>query len=727
MTIGDTTYVRRFFSLYSNEEKDKVRGHAFYPTDYLSALVPNETAYVGVLRSPHTTATFKKIDTSALKSNEDIIEIITAKNIPNNRPFGSGKSRSQLILADGEVRYLGEPIALIVAKTPEALASAQDQIQIDWTVKKPMAPESVFTAKAHHGKLPAKNSKRKLTTLELNFSYPSLQARYLESESGWLRYYDGNFEFHIGALLSESQRTWVSEVLDIPLSAISAKESYLGGQFGGRQQRELIVFLALAASVTKRSVALRFHRREQDTGSYGFSGHMALVLDEDKRTAIALKGSIQMEAGAYEGNARITLEKALEHASSIYDFEALDIEGEVVLTPTFPRRALKGEGLTAITWVVEQLMERAAQHFEMGALEFRGLHVGEDHELSAKVLQEVEKIEKPFKLVPLDRNRPVWAEREIKGRGFGFQVFRPTFMKEFDFSDVTIQLLHSGAFMIRTSNLTLDLHMKAALSEVAATVLKTHPKAFTVEGQMRDLFEKAARRETYPEFYYLAQATWYAADALKKKILVAAAKTMGSKDLELQDGAVLENAGKRKMGYRELAFTHGQADLTASFQLKEIEKPHGCSAGATATVTFHPLTGELRVDSVRMVIDAGPVLYRDGLETQLDASISWAIAALFSSESLEEQPIPTTMDEPQDLSLVTIGYPLKDYADKPPTYFGARGVTSVMMSTVLAALVNAIQNAKEMPLTCIPMSGEFMYPKKRNTVVHTLPFRRNPS
>ena len=50
MTIGDTTYIRRFFSLYSNEEKEKVRGLAFYPTDYLSALIPSDTAVVGVIQ-----------------------------------------------------------------------------------------------------------------------------------------------------------------------------------------------------------------------------------------------------------------------------------------------------------------------------------------------------------------------------------------------------------------------------------------------------------------------------------------------------------------------------------------------------------------------------------------------------------------------------------------------------------------------------------------------------
>ncbi len=722
MTIGDTTYIRRFFSLYSNEEKDKVRGHALYPTDYLSAMLPENVGYVGVIRSPHRTASFSKIETAAAEKIEGVLKIITVKDVPHNRPFGSGKkAKSQLILADKQVRYVGEPVALVVADSVETLALAMQAVKIDWKPSDKAVREVVFEERLKSGKMPAGD----VIEVVAPFHFPTLQTRYLEAESGWVAYEAGKMEFHIGALLSESQRVWVSEVLGVDLDDISARESPLGGQFGGRQQRELIVFLALAASIVKRSVCLRFLPKEQDIGSYGYDGSLSLLVDRATKKTVGLKGHITLDAGSYEGSSQATLQKTLEHAVSIYDFKAVDISGEVVITNTHPRRALKGEGLTAITWVTEQLMEKAAKQLEISPLEFRQLNIGTHCEMGSKVLSEVEKLERPFKLLQIDRNRPVWAEKEIIGRGFGFQYFHPTFLKEFDHSEVSIDLLASGTFVIRTSNLTLDLHLKGALSEVAATVLKTHPKAFTVEGKMRPGFEKAARRETYPEFYYLAQATWHAAADLKKKIIGAAEKKLNSDDIVLQDGAVVDQKANRKMGYRELAFTHGHNDLKSSFTLKDVEKPHGCSAGAIARVAFHPLTGELRVESVKVVLDAGPVLYARGLEVQLDASASWAIAALFSSDGSEEQPIPTTIDEPQEVSLVTIDYPLKDYSEKAPQYFGSRGVTAVMMSTVLASLVNAIADAKEMSLDTIPMSLEFMYPKKKMNQVHTIPFRRS--
>ncbi|MDB5037374.1 MAG: hypothetical protein JWQ35_902, partial [Bacteriovoracaceae bacterium] len=493
---------------------------------------------------------------------------------------------------------------------------------------------------------------------------------------------------------------------------------------GGRQQRELLVFLALASFLTKKSVFLHLTPEEQDIGSYGYHGELTIGYDPKEKKIRELKGRIVVDAGSYEGSAHLVLQKALEHVSSIYSFEHIDIEGQIILTPTHPRRALKGEGLTAITWVTEQLIERVAKELDISALEIRSLNSARASDMGSRVLDEVEKLEKPFRLVPIDRNRPVWDEKEIVGRGFGFQVFHPTTAKEFDYSEVSIDLSNAGTFIIRTSNLTLDLHMKSALSEVAAQVLKTHAKAFTVEGKMRKEIDKPARRETYPEFYYLAQATWNAASLLKEKIISAGQIAFGSKDVILQDGAIVDQGQSKKMGYRELAFTHVNSDLTASFILKDVEKPHGCSAGSIARVSFHPLTGEIRVESVKVVLDAGPVLYAKGLEIQLDSAVSWAMASLFSSEIEVEQPIPTPLDGPEEVSLITLDYPLKDYSEKAPEYFGARGVTAVLMSSVLASLVNAIQDAKGIALEQIPMPPEFMFPKRKHQTVHTLPFKR---
>lgn len=714
---NDSVYVRRFFSVYSQEEKDKVRGHAFYPSDYLTALLPEAVAHVYVLRSPHAEAEFSVLDQNEAEKMPGVIKVVTAKDVPRNLSFGGGKKTSQLILAEKKVRFCGEPIGLIVAESLEQAKAAAQKVQIDW---RPLATYEAKEVERFELSVGKANSST-LEEVKTSFRFPSLHARYLETESGWVSLENDELTFHIGSLLSESQRLWLSEVLNLPVSALKAQETYLGGQFGGRQQRELIVFLGLASFLSKRSCCLALEYENQDVGSYGFSGELSLFYHPETKRMHGIEGEVFIDSGSYEGSAASILKRAMEHASCLYEFEYVHLKAAVMQTPTHPRRQLRGEGITALTWVTEQLVNDAAKAMDVPPLELRQNHARREERA---IFEEVEKLEKPFRLLRIDRNRPVWDAKEIEGRGFAFQRYRTSESEFLSNIEVSIELQPSGSFVIRTSNMTLDLHMKTALCEVAAFVLKTHPKAFTVEGQMRLAFDEARKRDTYPEFYYMAHAVWHAANELRLKMKTIGAQTLGCREVGLRDGAIVDLESSRKMGYRELGFTQSKKDLHSSFILKEIEHPHGCSAGAISRVSFHPLTGELSVESVKVVLDAGPVFYRVGLELEAEAAVAWAMAALFSSQVERDQPIPTPMDGPEAVSLFTIDYPMESIDEKAPRFFGARGISGTLMSVVLASLVGAIQDAKEECLDQIPMSPSFMYPELRSNLVHMLPFKR---
>jgi CO/xanthine dehydrogenase Mo-binding subunit len=714
---NDSVYIRRFFSVYSQEEKDKVRGHAFYPSDYLKALLPEAVAHVFVLRSPHAEAEFSFLDQSEAEQMPGVIKIITAKDVPRNLSFGGGKKSSQLILAENKVRFKGEPLGLVVAESFEQAKAAAQWIRIDWK------PQPIYEAKEVE-RFEFKSGEAISNVLEqvtTSFRFPSLHARYLETESGWVSLENDELIFHIGSLLSESQRLWLSEVLNLPVSSLKAQETYLGGQFGGRQQRELIVFLGLASFLSKRSCCLALEYENQDVGSYGFSGELSIFYNPETKKMIGLEGEVLIDSGSYEGSASAILKRALEHAACLYRFESVHLRAAVIQTPSHPRRQLRGEGITALTWVTEQLVNEIARSLDVSPLEFRSAHAQSE---DRRIFEEIEKLEKPFRLIKGDRNRPVWDAKEIEGRGFAFQKYRTSSSESLSIIEVAIELQPSGSFVIRTSNMTLDLHMKTALCEVAALVLKTHPKAFTVEGQMRLAFDEARKRDTYPEFYYMAHAVWHAADQLRTKMKLVGAQALSCREVVLKDGAIIDPEGSRKMGYRELGFTQSKHDLQSSYILKEIEHPHGCTAGAVSRVSFHPLTGELRVQSVKVVLDAGPVFYRLGLELEAEAAVAWAMAALFSSQIERDQPIPTPMDGPEAISLFTIDYPMESIDERAPRFFGARGISGTLMSVVLASLVGAIQDAREEFLDRIPMSANFMYPELRSNLVHMLPFKR---
>lgn len=719
MGISDSAYIRRFFSFYSQEEKDKVRGHAFYPSDYLSALLPAGVAHVHILRSPHARATFSKIDASEAEKLPGLLRVITAQDIPENSSIGA-KKQSQQILPENEVRFRGQPVALIVAEDLLTAKAAAELVKVDWTPAEEFSSQVVETVVYEKGTRPD----AKLEYVGTEFHFPSIRTRYLEPESGWVSFENGRLSFQIGALLSESQRLWLARTLKTDLSNITAREAYLGGQFGGRQQREMIAYLGISSWLTKRSCCLYLEYENQDMGSYGYSGRLEVGYDAQNSRMKHIRGTIKIDSGSFEGNSVASLKRALEHVSGTYDFQRIELKGEVHQTPSHPRRALKGEGLSAVTWVTEQLIDQVAKELKLDPLDFRLAHGQHKQEASIKVLQETEKLEKPFKLLSQERTRAAWEAKPISGRGFAFQNFRGEGKQDFGELEISVELQVAGTFVIRVSNHTLDLHLKSALAEVAASVLHTHPKAFTVEGEMRLEFDKPRKRETYPAFYYLAQCTWLAARDLKEQIKEVAQKRFKSKNIILKDGAVVQQETGRKMGYRELAFTHGNIELKRSHILTAAEKPHGCSAGAVSKVSFDPLTGELSVNSVRVILDAGPVVRKTGLEIEVESAVAWAMALLFSSKIDRDQPIPTPVDGPDDVQLITIDYPMQSYADKAPEYFGSRGTTDVLMSVVLASLVVAIQDARNIGLKAIPMVPELIYPEERKSRGNMIPFRR---
>src|SRR5579864_949440 len=102
-------------------------------------------AYAYLLRSPYAHAKILKLDTAAAKAAPGVLGIFTEADIaadglgttkvalPRKRPDGSPLfARSHPGLARGRVRYVGDPVALVVAETLAAAKDAAELIAVDY-------------------------------------------------------------------------------------------------------------------------------------------------------------------------------------------------------------------------------------------------------------------------------------------------------------------------------------------------------------------------------------------------------------------------------------------------------------------------------------------------------------------------------------------------------------------------------------------------------------------
>src|SRR3954462_1838441 len=127
--------VRRF------EDTRLLRGHGRYINDIN---LPGQ-AYAVILRSPHAHAKLRKLDTAASKAAPGVLTVYTNADyaadglgttgvaLKRTRPDGSPLfGRTHPILAKDRVRYVGEPVALVIAETVAQAKDAAELVAVDY-------------------------------------------------------------------------------------------------------------------------------------------------------------------------------------------------------------------------------------------------------------------------------------------------------------------------------------------------------------------------------------------------------------------------------------------------------------------------------------------------------------------------------------------------------------------------------------------------------------------
>ena len=108
-------------------------------------------AHAGVLRSPHACAEIAGIDTTAALKNSEIVTVLTGKDIAAwSKPFIASVKQPirHYALAVDRVRYVGEPVAVVVARNRYAAEDALDRIQVEYRELVPVVDPVVAAAPA---------------------------------------------------------------------------------------------------------------------------------------------------------------------------------------------------------------------------------------------------------------------------------------------------------------------------------------------------------------------------------------------------------------------------------------------------------------------------------------------------------------------------------------------------------------------------------------------------
>jgi carbon-monoxide dehydrogenase large subunit len=387
------------------EDDTLVRGKGKYTDDFS---LPNQ-AYAWIVRSSHAHGVLRGIDTKAARTMPGVLGVWTGKDLVADgyNPFTCGlplKSRdgapllqtNRMALAIDRVRFVGDPVAFVVAETLAQARDAGEAVELDIEplpavtnaeeATKPGAPQlydhipnnvaldyhygdaakidAAFAAAAHVTKLDIVNTRVAVVSMEPRVALASYDKA---SE---------RFTIQVPTQGVAGNKVNFAKILNVPHEKVRILTANVGGSFGMKNMNyPEYTCIAHAARVLGRPVKWTDERSTSFlSDSHGRSQimHAELALDaEGKFLAVRLKGYGNLGAyitGVAPGPLSLNTGKNL---ASVYRTPLLGVDIKTVLTNTTLMGAYRGAGRPEANYYMERLIDRAADEMGINRLTLR--------------------------------------------------------------------------------------------------------------------------------------------------------------------------------------------------------------------------------------------------------------------------------------------------------------------------------------------------------------------
>ncbi|TMK14538.1 MAG: xanthine dehydrogenase family protein molybdopterin-binding subunit [Alphaproteobacteria bacterium] len=386
-------------SIKRREDPRFITGRGTYVDD---VKLPGTTHAVFV-RSPHAHARIKKIDTTAAAKHPGVVAIFTGKDMTgvNSLPCGwllpDLKVPPHMPLASDAARYVGDPVAVVIAETEDAALDAADKVKVTWDVLPAVSATDKADARTSaqiHEVAPsnvafkwqigdagavdtafrnaARVVKKKIVNQRLvaNPMEPrACLARY-DAATGDLTLWVTSQNPHVHRLLM------AAFVLGIPEQKVRVIAPDVGGAFGSKiflYNEETIC--SWATRQIKRPVRWTSTRREAfQTDAHGrdhvTEAEMGFAAD-GKIVGLRVKTIANM--GAYLSTFAPAVPTYLYATllNGVYTIPAIHAHVTGVFTNTTPVDAYRGAGRPEAAYLLERMIEAGAAALKMDTVEIR--------------------------------------------------------------------------------------------------------------------------------------------------------------------------------------------------------------------------------------------------------------------------------------------------------------------------------------------------------------------
>jgi len=357
-------------------------------------------AEAAILRSSQSHARIAGFDACAALAEEGVVAVVSAADLPPDLPaipcriptHGNLQPYLQHVLARGVVRYVGEPVAVVVAESRALAEDAAERIVIDWDPLPPVSDVLAALAPDAPAIHPAGNLaahwrvdlgrveealRTAAVTVRERFTIQRHTAMPLETR-GLLANYDkarGLLEVFGPTKVPHTNRGMLAAMLGVSESSLRLAEPDVGGSFGVRgefyPEDFLIPWLAMRLQRPVRWIEDRLEHFAAINHSRQSSFEVTAAADaRGCLTALDLK--LVADMGSY---IRTHGDVVPSHASAFfpgpYRLRNYRCDASAVVTNKTPTGTMRAPGMFEANFARERIMDRLAAKLRLDPAEFR--------------------------------------------------------------------------------------------------------------------------------------------------------------------------------------------------------------------------------------------------------------------------------------------------------------------------------------------------------------------
>jgi xanthine dehydrogenase YagR molybdenum-binding subunit len=697
----------------------KVTGGARYSAEW-----PIEhLAYGVIVQSTIARGTIVSIDSAAAAKAPGVLAVLTVDNAPRlpeqgragaNPPAG----RVLSLLQSREVRYNGEPIALVVAESFEQATHAAalvhaayrtDTPAVDMNRELPSArPYSQkilgqFEPASHRGDVAAALAQADVT-VDGTYTTPLETHNALEPHATIAQWEGDHLTLYDATQYVYGVKRFVAKTFGIPDERVRVISKFVGGAFGSKGSAwSHVVLAAMAARQVKRPVKVVLSRRQMfgPVGARPYTVQRLTIGASRDGSITAIRQDVASSTSTFED----WVESSTLQTRMLYDVPNVDTSQTLVRlnlgTPTFNR----GPGESSGTFGLESAVDEIAVRLAMDPIALRIKNYAErdpesGHPFSSKSLRAC---------YTQAAERFGWSRRNPAPRSMrdgdalvGLGMSTATYPAKRQPASAVARLLADGVIVVQAATHEFGTGTYTAMSQVAANALGVPVDRIRFELGDTDYPENPISAGSMTAAS-TGPAVHAAALALRERI-----ESLGGRPSDVQSCRTLvDGNGGRPIDARASAKPGDEARRYSMH-----------SFGAVfAEVRVDPDLGDIRVARIVAAYGAGQILNAKTARSQLAGGIVYGIAMALHEQTaidprtgrylnadLSEYLVPVNADVP-DIDVILI-----DEADAYVDPIGVKGIGEIGTTGVAAAIANAVFHATGVRVRDLPITLDKVAP-----------------